>query len=40
MSLQHSMGRSASIQAGDVMIIPLMLNVKNCGDVGTINHTT
>src|SRR5215470_17824541 len=35
MSLQHSMGRSASIQAGDVMIIPLMLNVKNCGDVGT-----
>jgi hypothetical protein len=40
MSLQHSMGRSASIQAGDMMIIPLMLNVKNCGDVGTINHTT
>jgi hypothetical protein len=33
-------GRSASIQAGEVMIIPIMWNVKNWSAAAAINHAT
>jgi hypothetical protein len=33
-------GRSTSIQAGEKMIIPLMLNVKKCVAAAAINHAT
>jgi len=33
-------GRSISIQADQLMIVPLMLNVKKCVEADVINHVT